>query len=154
MASEIIQMVTVELNKINLREQRDDRIRYDPHFIFEKKGLFLIMWITFVLTIIVMLNSEYFNQWEIGICTVIFFIFNSFFVFHINPSYHLNDVDKISWRNCYTGEWYREIVVPQELVDNILNSKKIPPPQKLELRRLIALGSPLRFIDLIEISRI
>jgi hypothetical protein len=152
--SEIIKMVEAELKKINLQEQRDDRIKYDPHFIFERKGLFLVMWITFFLTIFIMYNSEYFNRLEIGLCTVFFLMFNSFFVFHINPSYHLKDVDKISWRNCYTGEWYREIAVPNALVEDILNSKQVPLAQKSELQRLLTSCGTLRFIDLIEIARI
>lgn len=152
--SEIIEKVEAELKKINLYEQRDDRIKFDPHFIFERKGLFLVMWLTFLLTIFVMYNSAYFNHWDIAICTVFFLMFNSFFIFHINPSYHLKDIDKISWRNCYTGEWYREIAVPNALVESILNSKQVPLAQKSELQRLLAKCHTLRFIDLIAIANL
>lgn len=91
-----------------------------------------------------MSNSVYFNRLEIGIFTVFFLMFNSFFIFHVNPSYHLKDVDKISWRNCYTGEWYREIAVPNTLVEDILNSKQVTLTQKTELKRLLNSCDSLR----------
>lgn len=62
--SEIIKMVEAELTKINNQEQRDDRIKYDPHFIFERKGLFLVMWITFFLPFLLCLILCILIDWK------------------------------------------------------------------------------------------
>lgn len=142
------QILEVELARINHEEKRDDKVVFDPRFVFEKKGLFGIMCAMFVLTIALLIYSDIFSHWDVLICVVIFILLNGFFFFHINPSYHLEDIDKIAWKNCYTGEWYREIPVRSAVIDQILNSDQVAEESKTEIRRLQRLGAEIFFRDL------
>lgn len=152
--NKIIHFIENKLQRINIAENRDNRIKFDPHFLFENKGLTILMWGMFCLTLAIMLTSSSFSTIDLMRYIALFMILNAFLFFHMVAAYHLRDVDKICWKNCYTGEWYREIPVAESVVAEILASPEVRAAQKNELNRLLSIGKSLRFIDLVEISKI
>ncbi|MBT0721797.1 MULTISPECIES: YlaC family protein [Rosenbergiella] len=146
--SAVQEILQRELTRINLEEKRDDKLIFDPRFVFEKKGLYAIMLGMFILTLGLLIYSDIFSRLDVWICVAIFVLLNGFFFFHITPSYHLDDIDKIAWKNCYTGEWYREVPVRSAVIDQILNSDQVSDQSKNEIHRLQALGAEIFFRDL------
>ena len=146
--STVREIVEQELNRINHEENRNDKIVFDPRFIVEKKGLYGIMVAMFALTLALLIYSDIFSRFDVWVCVAIFVLLNGFFFFHINPSYHLDDIDKIAWKNCYTGEWYREIPVRAAVIDKILHSEQVSEQSKREIQRLQQLQAEIFFRDL------
>ncbi|QGX92936.1 hypothetical protein EFZ10_15710 [Tatumella sp. TA1] len=146
--STVREILERELTRINLEEHRNDKIVFDPRFIVEKKGLYGIMVAMFALTIALLIYSDIFSRFDVWVCVAIFVVLNAFFFFHINPSYHLADIDKIAWKNCYTGEWYREIPVRPAVVQQILDSDQVSEQSKREIHRLQQLKAEIFFRDL------
>lgn len=150
----VMKIITDELAYINASEQRSDKIRFDPSFIKEKKGLYLLMCILFVATLLLLAYSSLFNVPDVVLCVVGFLLLNGFFIFNIKPPYLLSDINKTLIKVCYTGEWYREVPVREACIQNILSATDVTQRQKDELTRLHQHKSAVYFEDLIKIDKL
>lgn len=62
---------------------------------------------------------------------------NLFFFFDVNPRYHYEDIDVLDLRVCFNGEWYNTRMVPDALVDSILQSPQVDDSRKQKLRAIM-----------------
>ncbi|BDH45561.1 inner membrane protein YlaC [Salmonella enterica subsp. enterica serovar Choleraesuis] len=148
----VIAILETELKRINRAEQRDDKVRFNPVFIKEKKGLYWSMCLLFVITLALLIWSDIFSALDVWLCVLVFVVLNGFFFFHINPSYRLEDIDKTAWKNCYTGEWFRELDVQPAVLEQIMNSDEVSPQQKAELQRRLGIKQRVHFVDIRDIA--
>ncbi|WAH61745.1 hypothetical protein LZ023_39740 (plasmid) [Pseudomonas silvicola] len=145
MSNQLDERLQTELDRINVEEQRNDRPYFDISFIKNYPGLFSLMWILFVLTMALLLYSDSFGTIEYVVCILIFAVCNFFFFFHVNPSYKAKDIDKGAWKNCYTGDWYMEVHVRDDFVDELLGSAILTESEKTRLNEMRARKGYLYF---------
>lgn len=134
MNNELNILLQEELDRINQEENRNDRPYFDVSFIKQYPGLYGLMCFLFVLTMGLLMYSDSFGNIEYLVCCIIFIICNFFFFFHINPSYQVKDIDRGAWKNCYTGDWYMEIHVREELIKKLLDGHVLTEPEKERLK--------------------
>ncbi|MEZ3498593.1 YlaC family protein [Pantoea sp. KPR_PJ] len=142
-----------ELDQINLAENRNDRPYFDVSFIKQYPGLYGLMCFLFVITMGVLLGSSLFGTIEYIVCCAIFAVCNFFFFFHINPSYRVKDIDKGALKNCYTGDWYREIHVREAFITSLLSGSVLSEEEKVRLKNLYVKKGYLYFADLYRLRR-
>ena len=135
MSHELDAVLQRELDAINLAENRNDRPYFDTSFIKQYSGLYWLMFFLFFITMVVLISSDTFGMTEYVVCCVIFAVCNFFFFFHINPSYKVKDIDKGALKNCYTGDWFMEIHVREELVKSLLTGNLLNDQEKQTLNK-------------------
>lgn len=134
MNNELNILLQEELDRINQEENRNDRPYFDVSFIKQYPGLYGLMCFLFVLTMGLLMYSDSFGNIEYLVCCIIFIICNFFFFFHINPSYQVKDIDRGAWKNCYTGDWYMEVHVREELIKKLLDGHVLTESEKERLK--------------------
>ncbi|WP_312239900.1 YlaC family protein [Pantoea sp.] len=148
MTNSLDQALQKELNQINADEKRNDRPFFDISFIKDYPGLYSLMCFLFVLTMGVLLYSDTFGKTEVVVCCIIFITLNAFFFFHIKPSYNIADIDKGAWKNCYTGDWYMEVHVREDFVNQLLSGNILSSEEKSTLQNQLAKKGYLYFADI------
>lgn len=148
----VMNIINKELERINQAEGRDDKVRFNPVFIRENPGLYFSMCLLFVVTMVVLIGSDIFSQFDVWLCVAVFVALNSFFFLHIDPAYYMRDIDRTAWRNCYTGEWFREREVSPDVLAEILAAPGVSAVQKAELTRRMAIKNRVHYVDIRDIA--
>ena len=125
--TEIQRLLSETIDDINKREKRDNRPRFSISFIRKHPGLFVGMYIAWLATLAVMLQSETLVDYE--------------------------DIDVLDFRVCYNGEWYNTRFVPQELISAILTSPAVDTARKAQLQQMLSRKGELSFYDVFTLTR-
>lgn len=150
--TEIQRLLTETIEEINRREKRDNRPRFSISFIRNHPGLFVGMYLAWLATLAVMLQSETLAG-SVWLLVVLFIVLNGFFFFDVYPRYHYEDIDVLDFRVCYNGEWYNTRNVPQELIEAIMHSPKVEAEQKSQLQKMVERKGELSFYDVYTLTR-
>lgn len=150
--TEIQRLLSETIDDINQREKRDNRPRFSISFIRKHPGLFVSMYIAWLATLAVMLQSETLVD-SVWLLVVLFVLLNGFFFFDVYPRYHYEDIDVLDFRVCYNGEWYNTRFVPQELISAILTSPAVDPARKAQLQQMLSRKGELSFYDVFTLTR-
>ncbi|EMH4164086.1 YlaC family protein [Pluralibacter gergoviae] len=150
--TEIRRLLTDTIEELNQREKRDNRPRFSISFLRRFPWLCVAMYLGFLATYIVMARSDTLAD-SVWLLVVLFILLNGFFFFDIAPRYRYEDIDVLDFRVCYNGEWYNTRFVPGELIEKILVSPRVEPPQKQQLRKMVATKGELSFYDIFTLAR-
>lgn len=150
--TEIQRLLTETIEEINQREKRDNRPRFSISFIRNHPGLFVGMYLAWLATLAVMLQSETLSG-SVWLLVVLFVVLNGFFFFDVYPRYHYEDIDVLDFRVCYNGEWYNTRFVPPGLINAILQSPQVEEESKSRLEKMIARKGELSFYDVFTLTR-
>ncbi len=150
--TEIQRLLNDTIEQLNVAEKRDNRPRFSISFIRKHPGLFIGMWVGWLATLIVMMQSETLAG-SVWLLVVLFVLLNGFFFFDVNPRYRYSDIDVLDLRVCYNGEWYNTRNVPATLIDDILQSPRVDEEQKTLLQNMIIRKGELSFYDVFSLSR-
>ncbi|RKQ40932.1 YlaC family protein [Enterobacter sp. R1(2018)] len=150
--TEIQRLLNDTIEQLNVAEKRDNRPRFSISFIRKHPGLFIGMWVGWLATLIVMMQSETLAG-SVWLLVVLFALLNGFFFFDVNPRYRYSDIDVLDLRVCYNGEWYNTRNVPATLIDDILQSPRVDEEQKTLLQNMIIRKGELSFYDVFSLSR-
>ncbi len=150
--TEIQRLLNDTIEQLNVAEKRDNRPRFSISFIRKHPGLFVGMWVGWLATLIVMMQSETLAG-SVWLLVVLFALLNGFFFFDVNPRYRYSDIDVLDLRVCYNGEWYNTRNVPATLIDDILQSPRVDAQQKTLLQNMITRKGELSFYDVFSLSR-
>jgi hypothetical protein len=150
--TEIQRLLSETIDDINQREKRDNRPRFSISFIRKHPGLFVGMYIAWLATLAVMLQSETLVD-SVWLLVVLFVLLNGFFFFDVYPRYRYDDIDVLDFRVCYNGEWYNTRFVPQELISAILSSPGVEASRKTQLQQMISRKGELSFYDVFTLTR-
>ncbi|MEB7891459.1 YlaC family protein [Hafnia alvei] len=150
--SEIERILKEEIYRVNKAEHRDNRPRFSISFIKKHPGLFVGMYLAYAATLAVMLQSETLAD-VTWVMTLLFVGLNLFFFFDVNPRYHYDDIDVLDLRVCFNGEWYNTRMVPDALVDSILQSPQVDESRKQKLRAIMQRKSELSFYDIFAVGQ-
>ncbi|KIS45108.1 YlaC family protein [Kosakonia radicincitans] len=150
--TEIQRLLTETIEEINQREKRDNRPRFSISFIRKHPGLFVGMYLAWLATLAVMLQSETLSG-SVWLLIVLFVVLNGFFFFDVYPRYHYEDIDVLDFRVCYNGEWYNTRFVPSGLINAILQSPRVEEESKTRLEKMVARKGELSFYDVFTLTR-
>ncbi|SEL07771.1 Inner membrane protein YlaC [Kosakonia sacchari] len=150
--TEIQRLLTETIEEINQREKRDNRPRFSISFIRKHPGLFVGMYLAWLATLAVMLQSETLSG-SVWLLIVLFVVLNGFFFFDVYPRYHYEDIDVLDFRVCYNGEWYNTRFVPSGLINAILQSPQVEEESKTRLEKMVARKGELSFYDVFTLTR-
>ncbi|WP_342321822.1 YlaC family protein [Kosakonia sp. BYX6] len=150
--TEIQRLLTETIEEINQREKRDNRPRFSISFIRKHPGLFVGMYLAWLATLAVMLQSETLSG-SVWLLVVLFVVLNAFFFFDVYPRYHYEDIDVLDFRVCYNGEWYNTRFVPSGLINAILHSPHVDTEHKSQLQKMIERKGELSFYDVFTLTR-
>ncbi|QJT79536.1 YlaC family protein [Kosakonia sp. MUSA4] len=150
--TEIQRLLTETIEEINQREKRDNRPRFSISFIRKHPGLFVGMYLAWLATLAVMLQSETLSG-SVWLLIVLFVVLNGFFFFDVYPRYHYEDIDVLDFRVCYNGEWYNTRFVPSGLINAILQSPQVEQESKSRLEKMVARKGELSFYDVFTLTR-
>ncbi|MGP3590172.1 YlaC family protein [Vagococcus sp. WN89Y] len=150
--TEIQRLLTETIEEINQREKRDNRPRFSISFIRNHPGLFVGMYLAWLATLAVMLQSETLAG-SVWLLVVLFVILNAFFFFDVYPRYRYDDIDVLDFRVCYNGEWYNTRFVPAGLIEAIMRSPAVEAEQKSQLQKMVERKGELSFYDVFTLTR-
>ncbi|EOU9488831.1 YlaC family protein [Cronobacter muytjensii] len=150
--TEIQRLLTATIDQLNKEEKRDNRPRFSISFIRKHPGLFIAMYLGWLATMAVMLQSETLAG-SVWLLVVLFALLNGFFFFDVNPRYHYEDIDVLDLRVCYNGEWYNTRNVPESLVNEIQHSPRITAEQKAQLEKMLTRKKALSFYDIYSLDK-
>lgn len=150
--TEIQRLLTETIEEINQREKRDNRPRFSISFIRKHPGLFVGMYLAWLATLAVMMQSETLSG-SVWLLIVLFVVLNGFFFFDVYPRYHYEDIDVLDFRVCYNGEWYNTRFVPSGLINAILQSPRVEEESKTRLEKMVARKGELSFYDVFTLTR-
>ncbi|WP_437889684.1 YlaC family protein [Phytobacter sp. V91] len=150
--TEIQRLLSKTIDDINQREKRDNRPRFSISFIRKHPGLFVGMYIAWLATLAVMLQSETLSG-SVWLLIFLFVLLNAFFFFDVYPRYRYDDIDVLDFRVCYNGEWYNTRFVPPELISDILASPGVDVDSKSQLQKMVARKGELSFYDVFTLAR-
>ncbi|SCC53583.1 YlaC family protein [Kosakonia oryziphila] len=150
--TEIQRLLSETIEEINQREKRDNRPRFSISFIRNHPGLFVGMYLAWLATLAVMLQSETLSG-SVWLLIVLFVVLNGFFFFDVYPRYHYEDIDVLDFRVCYNGEWYNTRFVPSGLINAILQSPQVEEESKSRLEKMVARKGDLSFYDVFTLTR-
>ncbi|WP_039056187.1 YlaC family protein [Enterobacter sp. Bisph1] len=150
--TEIQRLLSETIEEINQREKRDNRPRFSISFIRKHPGLFIGMYLAFLATLAVMLQSETLAG-SVWLLVVLFIALNGFFFFDVYPRYHYEDIDVLDFRVCYNGEWYNTRFVPDGLIEAILHSPNVDDAHKAQLQKMVERKGELSFYDVYTLTR-
>lgn len=150
--TEIQRLLTETIDDLNKREKRDNKPRFSISFIRKHPGLFIGMYVAWLATLAVMLQSETLVD-SVWLLVVLFILLNGFFFFDVYPRYRYEDIDVLDFRVCYNGEWYNTRFVPPTLIEAILHSPRVDGVQKEQLQKMIARKGDLSFYDIFTLAR-
>lgn len=150
--TEIQRLLNQTIDELNRVEKRDNRPRFSISFIRKHPGLFIGMYIGWLATMAVMLQSATLSG-SVWLLVVLFVLLNGFFFFDVNPRYRYEDIDVLDFRVCYNGEWYNTRDVPAELVEAIMHSPKVSESQKAMLTKMLSRKQTLSFYDIYSLDK-
>lgn len=150
--TEIQRLLIATIDELNRQEKRDNRPRFSISFIRNHPWLFIAMYVGWLATLAVMLQSETLAG-SVWLLVVLFVLLNGFFFFDVNPRYRYEDIDVLDLRVCYNGEWYNTRFVPPALIDEIQHSPRISEEQKAMLNKMLARKGELSFYDIYSLDK-
>lgn len=150
--TEIQRLLTATIDRLNKEEKRDNRPRFSISFIRKHPGLFIAMYLGWLATLAVMLQSETLAG-SVWLLVVLFVLLNGFFFFDVNPRYRYEDIDVLDLRVCYNGEWYNTRDVPESLIEEIQASPRVSAEQKAQLEKILTRKKALSFYDIYSLDK-
>ncbi|WP_436893528.1 YlaC family protein [Siccibacter turicensis] len=150
--TEIQRLLTETIDELNRQEKRDNRPRFSISFIRKHPGLFIGMYLGWIATLAVMMQSETLSG-SVWLLVVLFVLLNGFVFFDVNPRYRYEDIDVLDFRVCYNGEWYNTRDVPASLVQAIMDSPRVDAAQKEMLTKMLSRKKTLSFYDIFSLDK-
>ncbi|AOM39473.1 YlaC family protein [Xenorhabdus hominickii] len=148
----IKQILIQDLERINLKEHRDGKIRFNSGFISHHPYLCLAMVISYAFLAMLMWYAPYFGAWSLFAFTITFIAMAAVLLFDIKPIYHFEDIDVLDLRVCYNGEWFVNEPVSENAINKILAHPRVPNEVKNDIKHIIKRKHVICFYDVFMIA--
>ncbi|MBD2810792.1 YlaC family protein [Xenorhabdus sp. Vera] len=143
----IKQILIQDLERINLKEHRDGKVRFNSIFIRHHPYLCLAMVIAYAFMAALMWYAPYFGTWSLLAFTVAFIAMAAVLLFDIKPVYHFEDIDMLDLRVCYNGEWFVSEQVSKKAINQILTHPQVPSEIKNDIKYIMKKKQSICFYD-------
>ncbi len=144
---EVKRILNDDINDMNRREKRDNKIRFSTRFFRKHPYLFWGMLVCYIPVALILWHVHYFGR-GYAIAATLFVMLMSFALsLHIRPRYRFEDIDQLDMRVCYNGEWYNKRFISSRALQQLLDSPRVSHEIKQELEHIQGAKGGVTFFD-------
>ena len=148
----IRKILTDDIARINLKEKRDGRLKFNSDFVYKHPYLCLAMLISYFFVLVLMYLTPYFGTGYMIAFTIFFVLMSAVLMMEIKPVFKFEDIGILDLRVCYNGEWFFSRALSQQAIDEILNSKSISDEFKIRFKHIISNKGEIDFYDVYDLA--
>lgn len=141
-----------EIEQINRTEQRDNKPRLSFSFMRKHPGLWLLMFVCYLLTVVGIFSTDFLGWPAFWGATLFVVIMSGLLLMDINPRYRFEDIDTLDLRVCFNGEWYYVRCLSPQAIDEIMQHQEVPAPIKAGVQRLLTSKGEVDFYDMFQLT--
>ncbi|MEM6161515.1 YlaC family protein [Erwinia sp. P6884] len=150
--NDIKQILLREIDTLNREEKRDNRPRFSLTFLKNHPGLWVSMYLCYVLTVALIFTTEFLGWPAFWGATLFVLLMSVLMLMDVNPRYRFEDIDTLDLRVCYYGEWYYVRTLSDAAVKEILASPTVPDKVKKGVEKLLSLKGEVDFYDVYRLT--
>ncbi|MBJ7221331.1 MULTISPECIES: YlaC family protein [unclassified Brenneria] len=149
---EVKRILTEEIEKINRKEKRDNKIRFSRKFIQTHPYLVTGMLVSYVPVAAILIYVSYFG-WPYFVGFTLFVLVMTLSLsLDIRPRYRFEDIDVLDLRVGYNGEWFTIRHVPQDALDKLLGNENVPASVKTGIEKILSTKGEVDFYDVFSLA--
>ncbi|CNH08284.1 Inner membrane protein ylaC [Yersinia aldovae] len=150
---DIIKKILIDdIARINLKEKRDGRLKFNSDFVYKHPYLCLAMLISYIFVLVLMYLTPYFGSGYMIAFTAFFALMSAILMMEIKPVFKFEDIGILDLRVCYNGEWFFSRALSTQAIDEILNNKNISDDFKLRFKHIINNKGEIDFYDVYDLA--
>lgn len=149
---EIKRILCDDIERLNRKEKRDNKIRFSTHFIRQHPSLFGGMLLSYVPVALILWFAPYFGQGYVLGFTLLLCVMALALSFNIKPRYRFEDIDQLDLRVCYNGEWYNMRRISPEAMTHLQESAEVPEGIKRGLAHIQQVKGSVTFFDVFSLA--
>ncbi|WP_038826235.1 YlaC family protein [Yersinia pestis] len=150
---DIIKKILIDdIARINKKEKRDGRLKFNSDFVHKHPYLCLAMLVSYVFVLVLMYLTPYFGTGYMIAFTVFFVVMSAILMMEIKPVFKFEDIGVLDLRVCYNGEWFFSRALSTHAIDEILNNKNISDDFKLRFKHIISNKGEIDFYDVYDLA--
>ncbi|WP_428944201.1 YlaC family protein [Pantoea sp. FN060301] len=150
--NDIKQILLREIDTLNREEKRDNRPRFSLTFLKNHPGLWISMYLCYILTVALIFTTEFLGWPAFWGATLFVLLMSVLMLMDVNPRYRFEDIDTLDLRVCYYGEWYYIRTLSDAAVKEILASPTVPDKVKKGIEKLLSLKGEVDFYDVYRLT--
>lgn len=144
---EIKRILSDDIERLNRKEKRDNKIRFNPGFIRKHPYLFGGMLLCYLPVMLILAFADYFGIGYVVGFTLFVLGVSLGLSCHVSPRYHFDDIDQMDLRVCYNGEWFNKRSISQQAYAQIQSSSEVPPEVKQGVEQIQLSKGKVTFFD-------
>lgn len=148
----IKKILTDDIARINQKEKRDGRLKFNSDFVYKHPYLCLAMVVSYIFVLVLMYLTPYFSTSYVIVLTLFFAIMSAILMMEIKPVFKFEDIGVLDLRVCYNGEWFFSRALSMQAIDEILNSQNISDDFKLRFKHIINNKGEIDFYDVYDLA--
>ncbi|WP_082241307.1 YlaC family protein, partial [Yersinia rohdei] len=141
-----------DIARINQKENRDGRLKFNSDFVYKHPYLCLAMLISYFFVLILMYLTPYFGTGYMIAFTLFFVLMSAILMMEIKPVFKFEDIGVLDLRVCYNGEWFFSRALSTQAIEEILNSKDISDDFKLRFKNILSNKGEIDFYDVYDLA--
>lgn len=150
---DIIKKILIDdIARINKKEKRDGRLKFNSDFVYQHPYLCLAMLVSYFFVLVLMYLTPYFGTGYMIAFTAFFVLMSAILMMEIKPVFKFEDIGILDLRVCYNGEWFFSRALSTQAIDEILNSKNISDDFKLRVKNIINNKGEIDFYDVYDLA--
>ncbi|AJJ09974.1 inner membrane YlaC family protein [Yersinia rohdei] len=150
---DIIKKILIDdIARINQKENRDGRLKFNSDFVYKHPYLCLAMLISYFFVLILMYLTPYFGTGYMIAFTLFFVLMSAILMMEIKPVFKFEDIGVLDLRVCYNGEWFFSRALSTQAIEEILNSKDISDDFKLRFKNILSNKGEIDFYDVYDLA--
>ncbi|WP_145492084.1 YlaC family protein [Yersinia rohdei] len=150
---DIIKKILIDdIARINQKENRDGRLKFNSDFVYKHPYLCLAMLISYFFVLILMYLTPYFGTGYMIAFTLFFVLMSAILMMEIKPVFKFEDIGVLDLRVCYNGEWFFSRALSTQAIEEILNSKDISDDFKLRFKNILSNKGEIYFYDVYDLA--
>lgn len=150
---DIIKKILIDdIARINQKEKRDGRLKFNSDFVYKHPYLCLAMLVSYFLVLVLMYLTPYFGTGYMIAFTAFFALMSAVLMMEIKPVFKFEDIGILDLRVCYNGEWFFSRALSAQAIDEILNNKNISDDFKLRFKHIINNKGEIDFYDVYDLA--
>ncbi|WP_145590913.1 YlaC family protein [Yersinia aleksiciae] len=150
---DIIKKILIDdIARINHKEKRDGRLKFNSDFVYKHPYLCLAMLVSYFFVLVLMYLTPYFGTGYMIAFTLFFVLMSAILMMEIKPVFRFEDIGVLDLRVCYNGEWFFSRALSTQAIDEILNSENISDEFKNRFKHIISNKGEIDFYDVYDLA--
>lgn len=141
-----------DIARINIKEKRDGRLKFNSDFVYKHPYLCLAMLLSYVFVLFLIYLTPYLGSGHMIALTTFFTLMSAILIMEIKPVFKFEDIGILDLRVCYNGEWFFSRALSTQAINEILNSKDINDDLKFRFKHIINNKGEIDFYDVYDLA--